>query len=344
MRHPAVIVASLLVVSCTSGETKPDFGYPHDDVLRINHLQMKGTHNSYHLRPDNPASPEWDYSHATLTEQLEKQGVRQFELDVHYKAEEKRFEVYHVPTLDDRSTCPVFKDCLRELLTWSNAHPGHHPLFVFLEPKDDIDQEPDVIRGHYDELDAEILSVWGRDRIITPDDVKGSFATLKEAVLAQRWPTLAESRGKILFVFLDGDHTPGSHQYEYTHGNKDLNGRVMFVYSDDTSDPYSAILSLQNPVRDEAATRQAAKDGFIVRTMSDDSVEARKDGVRTELDAALSGAAHIISTDFPIETTVPGYFLDLKDGTPTRCNPVSAPSVCSGSAIESADRLRPFSK
>jgi hypothetical protein len=343
MRHLTAAFLSLAVLSCADGgPSRPDFGYPLDDVLRINHLQMKGTHNSYHLRPENPAVPDWDYSHTTLTEQLEKEGVRQFELDVHYNAEERRFETYHIPSLDDRSTCPIFKDCLRELLTWSDAHPGHHPLFVFIEPKDDIDQEPNVIYGHYDELDAEFLAVWPRDRIITPDDVKGKHATLKEAVLAKEWPTLGESRGKIVFVFLASDIEPGQHQYEYTHGEKDLNGRVMFVYSDTTDAPFAAILSRQDPIRDDAQIREEVAQGFIVRTMSDDSIDDRKAGKRDELDAAIAGAAQIISTDYPVDGPSPGYWLDLKGGTPTRCNPVTAPANCTSEAIESADHLQPI--
>ena len=54
-----------------------------DHLLRLNHLQMKGTHNSYHLRPDPLVAPDWDYDMPTLTEQLTVHGVRQVELDVH---------------------------------------------------------------------------------------------------------------------------------------------------------------------------------------------------------------------------------------------------------------------
>ena len=342
MRRSVALASSLLLAACTpEGGTRPDFGYPLDDVLRVNHLQMKGTHNSYHLRPEKPAVPDWDYEHVTLTRQLEEQGVRQFELDVHWKAEERRFEVYHLTGLDDRTTCLAFKDCLQELLAWSNAHPGHHPLFVFVEPKDDLpDQPPDIIYGHYDDLDAEVLAVWPRERIITPDDIKGTRSTLAEAIRTDGWPTLGESRGKIVFTFLDTDREPGQHHYEYTHGNKDLNGRVMFVVSK-IDDPYAAVLSLQDPVRDDEATRQAVAQNFLVRTMSDDSIEARQQGKRTELDAALAGAAHMISTDYPVDGIIPGYFLDLAGGTPSRCKPVSAPAVCTSDALESPERLTP---
>src|SRR5882672_3006444 len=65
---------------------------PADD-LRLNQIQVIGTHNSYHVA----AAPAvktligslrkgWveqiDYTHRPLTEQLEKLGIRQVELDV----------------------------------------------------------------------------------------------------------------------------------------------------------------------------------------------------------------------------------------------------------------------
>ena len=39
------------------------------------------------------------------------------------------------------------------------------------------------------------------DRVITPAQVRGDFATLPEAV---EWPTLAQARGKVLFALDDG--------------------------------------------------------------------------------------------------------------------------------------------
>jgi len=64
------------------------------DKLRLNQIQVIGTHNSYHLAPE-PASMEamakvvgverikgWDYTHRPLPEQFIRLGIRQIELDV----------------------------------------------------------------------------------------------------------------------------------------------------------------------------------------------------------------------------------------------------------------------
>src|SRR5688572_23467590 len=116
----------------------PTFDYPLDDVLRLNHIQTKGTHNSYHIQPDNQI-PEWAYTHAPLDVQLGEQGVRKVELDIHYNNDTGAFEVYHVPLLDEKTTCRLLTDCLKVMKAWSDAHPAHHTIFIQIEPKDGFD-------------------------------------------------------------------------------------------------------------------------------------------------------------------------------------------------------------
>ena len=52
------------------------------EPLRINHIQVLGTHNSYHIKPFGPTVRAYDYTHEPLDIQAESFGVRQFELDV----------------------------------------------------------------------------------------------------------------------------------------------------------------------------------------------------------------------------------------------------------------------
>ena len=90
----ATAVAAALA-GCTAGddqvdagppEPEPTFDYPLDDVLRLNHLQAKSTHNSYHIEGEESGIPDWAYTHAPLDVQLGEQGVRHFELDL-YRSE-----------------------------------------------------------------------------------------------------------------------------------------------------------------------------------------------------------------------------------------------------------------
>ncbi|MBK6534836.1 MAG: hypothetical protein IPF99_36450 [Deltaproteobacteria bacterium] len=130
---------------------------PMDDALRMNHLQAKGTHNSYHLRPAI-VGPDWDYSQAPLDEQLQSQGVRALELDIRWDARCGRFRVFHLPILDPRSTCDLFTDCLGVVRRWSDAHPSHHPLFLQIEPKDAWDAP--TTEQRMTAMETEILSVF----------------------------------------------------------------------------------------------------------------------------------------------------------------------------------------
>ena len=187
-RRPALLVLCVLLAGCglerkvsqrddlpAAAEAKQsvfpvDYGYSRDDELRINHLQVKGTHNSYHRRPAFSLVSEHNYEQAPLDVQLGEYGVRAVELDIHPSS--RGYEVYHLPVIDSRSTCALLVDCLAVLKSWSDSNPGHHPLFVWIEPKDEFG------RGVFDmdALDAEILSVWPEGRLVTPALVKGDQA------------------------------------------------------------------------------------------------------------------------------------------------------------------------
>lgn len=305
-----------------AGPAPVPFDYPKDDVLRVNHLQAKGTHNSYHVYTEGSTVPDWMYTHAPLDVQLSEQGVRQFELDTRYMPDSDRFEVFHLGIIDEGTTCRVFVDCLSALRGWSAHFPGHHPIFVMIEPKD---APPDPgAEEYFSKLEAEILSVWPRENILTPDDVKGGSATLRDAVLEKGWPTLGAARGKILFFVNNTD----VFRDPYTHGGVDLDGRLMFVESS-PDDPFAAVLILNDAAGDEAAIKAGVEAGFIVRTFADGAPM----GDPAARDQALATGAHTVSSDFPVPDES-GYSLEIPGGTPSRCNPLIAPAGCASRDIE----------
>ncbi|MCA9450350.1 MAG: hypothetical protein KC931_24720, partial [Candidatus Omnitrophica bacterium] len=114
------------------------------EILRLNQIQVIGTHNSYHLRPQEPlfsqvkavypSAKDWDYSHLPLEEQLAN-GVRSFELDLYHTP--TGFQVFHVPEYDKESTCPLFLDCLEGVRRWSEENPTHVPISFLLELKEE---------------------------------------------------------------------------------------------------------------------------------------------------------------------------------------------------------------
>jgi hypothetical protein len=75
----------------------------------------------------------------------------------------------------------------------------------------------------------------------------------------------------------------------------------------------------------------------VVRTRADaDNVEPFA-GDTARRDAALAGGAQLVSTDYPAPVQGVDYVMDVPGGTPSRCNPVTAPSDCSASDIENPD-------
>jgi hypothetical protein len=150
-----------------------------DRCLRLNQVQVIGSHNSYHIRPEEPL---WsllkgfdptlgiglDYTHSPLPEQFANQGVRQIELDVFAdpagglydqrvvlpivglpadsgipELEQPGFKVMHVQEVDFLSNCGwTLVQCLQQVKSWSDANPRHLPLAILIELKDGPIEDP----------------------------------------------------------------------------------------------------------------------------------------------------------------------------------------------------------
>jgi hypothetical protein len=335
MKHPALKNKSLgigllvfLAVACThrTEECAPsDFDYPLDSDLAFQDLQTKGSHNSYHLETTDGLIPEWEYSHAPLSTQLATQGIRQLELDLYYQEQLDLLEVLHVPVLDPSSTCETFTDCVLEIATFSKSNPAHHPLMVLLEIKDTNDADQRTL----DHIETVLQETMGPDLLVLPKNVQGDHPNLKTAVEEQGWPDLGSLRGKTLFVL----HNTGSLREMYTeNGTSD---RLMFPdASGDQTHSFAAVHSLNNPFDDFEKIQALVNDNHLVRTRADSNLEEGRDGDNSRFLAALASGAHFISTDFPIPTEGFDYWVQIPDGTPSRCNPISAPALCTSEDIE----------
>jgi hypothetical protein len=373
----AVAMATLLAAACSSSAktstpststTAParavePKSYPLDGTLRLNQIQVLGSHNSYHGQPfpkvldairavGAAGAASLDYSHRPLAQQFPL-GVRQLELDVWSDPDggkyaqpsllksldlplpdpkvmdEPGFKVIHQADIDTNSTCLTFVLCLDAVKKWSDANPGHVPIMIDVEMKD-----TSVTPATFDALDAEIRSVLQPDDLITPDLVRGDDPSLGHAVSTRGWPTLGAVRGRVMFM-LDND---GFAKVEL-QGHPSLRGRILFTSSTPGADD-AAVTKLNDPIADAAKIKAALAANMLVRTRADaDTVQARADDT-TMRDAALSGGAQFVSTDY--ETPDPRlgpYVVKIPGGTPARCNPVTAPSNCTPADIENPDAL-----
>ena len=302
--------------------------------LRMNQMQVIGTHNSYHVRPKEPLFSQvkavypdavgWDYTHAPLDVQLER-GVRSFELDVYH--DPAGTKVLHVPQFDTGSTCRTLVEGLETVRAWSEKNPTHVPVIILVELKDEPVSQTRVPILPFDEaaldqLDREIRSVFDSEHLLSPDDVRQDAATLSEAIRTIGWPLLDAVRGKVMLVL----HARGLHAERYTDGRPSLEGRAMFLESQEGK-PYASVFIRNNP-HDQSIGRLVKEGGYIVRTRADSGLGQGIRGDTTRRDAALASGAHIVSTDFPAGEAHPdsGYIVTLPGSVPARPNPINGPA------------------
>lgn len=297
---------------------------------KMNQIQVIGTHNSYHKRPQYLSwakeyakqTKDWDYEHLPLDLQLNN-GVRSFELDIHNTPE--GWKVMHVPKFDEASTCANLQECLRTIREWSDQNPWHVPISVLIEWKDEgpvIDKRITVpTKQDVERIEEDILAVWSKERIITPDSVRGDFKTLEEAILNKGWPTLKQSRGKIMFIF----HNRSELRDFYLEGHPNLEERLMFVNSY-PGKPYSATVIIDNPFHEEIPAW--VQKGYFVRVFGGNPKSQKPDRIKLKDDKAFSCGAQVISTDNPPGEPHPetGYLTIFPDGSTVRWNPINGPT------------------
>lgn len=302
------------------------------------------------MQKDSANASKIDYEHIALNKQLDL-GLCNLEIDVY--ADEKGgrfahpkglemvkqppyntdgvmdkpgFKVLHIPELDFRTQFSTLADGLQQLKRWSDAHPNHYPIFITLEAKDaavkttDADQTNKLTAAVFTELDQTIRDNLGTKNILTPDMVRGTHATLNDAVTHGNWPTVKMARGKFLFILDD----KGSKRDLYMQGHPSLKGRAMFVNAEPGT-PEAAWMIRNNPKDEEIP--KLVKSGYIIRTRADaDTQQARKNDY-SDFEAAEKSGAQIITTDYYLKSThfKSDYSVSFPGGKYLRPDPVFVP-------------------
>jgi hypothetical protein len=330
------------------------------------HIAPDGAIRELLLSRNPQRAQSLDYTQPSLAEQFSKQGIRQIELDVYadpkgglFSApaaraivralgkdpgadpnsggalEQPGLKILHVPDIDFRTTAATFVAALKQIRTWSQANRRHVPILVLVELKGDalpgMPTHPVPFgKPEVDSVDAEILSVFGKGEILTPDLVRGNFNTLPEAIKTQGWPRLDEVRGLVMFA-LDNE---GSVRDRYLEGHPALRGRLMFA-TVKPEDPAAAWFKINDPIKDYDRIKKLVSQGFLVRTRADaDTVQARKNDV-TQRDKALSSGAQFVSTDYAVpDRRLSDYSVHLPGGKIARSNPVSGDASWSDLDLE----------
>lgn len=124
--------------------------------------------------------------------------------------------------------------CLDDIRTWSDAHPGHYPITLFLDKKQAWSPASQGRRPA--DLDRLVESSLGQ-KLYKPAEFKGAHATLREAAKGGAWPSRDALKGRVL-IALTGGQT-GKHnqtQNEYVQDRRDNAALFMAVDTDETKD------------------------------------------------------------------------------------------------------------
>ena len=319
--------------------------------------------DSLGLLPSQFSPTGLDYTHIPIEQQFNDYTIRGLELDFYndplggqfyYRQgfsligesdkiesqiealKQPGFKILHIPDFDFNTNYITFIDALTATYNWSVSHPNHLPIFINIETKEET--VGDALPGlpgltlsipydasACDKMDEEIKSVFGTnlDKVITPDDVRGTYSTLEEAALAKNWPQLSVARNKVVFIM------QGAAESLYKVGHASLQGRAMFVYSDPGT-PEAAFVVKNNSTSSKIQIQQLVAQGYIVRTRSDAGTEEARNGDYTDMNNAFESGAQITSTDYyraDSRAGTPGwtdFHVKFPNGELARINPISA--------------------
>jgi hypothetical protein len=277
------------------------------EQIQINQLRYLCTHNSYKQGLHNPAKffynyiipyaigKKSNYGYDNITQQLNI-GIRGFEFDLYYaeNEDEYRFECYHNSWLETNSSVVDFEKGLEEIKMWSEYNPNHMPIFITIEPKDNVplDKAKGLGKVELETLDDLILEYFP-DKVITYSQMLNGFGDFQEMREANGYIKLEDCIGKFVFLL---------HEYENFEEYIDIpaENRVMIPLVWASSLKENKYLDLTCFAQDHDYNHPEKLDplieeNYIVRTRLD--IYPKYEFETTE--ARLDTGAQLVCTDYP---------------------------------------------
>lgn len=275
-----------------------------DPSIRLNEVQFLASHNSYKklgsgigkffvgLGDSFQEARALQYSYHPLTYQLE-QGVRSFELDVRLR--QNKFELTHVPLVDNSSTAVDFRLALEEIKLYSQHNPNHLPLLILLEFKTDwmmLDPFLQTITQEHLEIFDSMLEEIFAETLFTPRDMFEEDTTLRETITTTGWPAIQSLLGKVVFIM----HPSDTFVPLYYSMDESLSTQNMFLGTsiDTYQEDYASFIVHNDP--NFYDIRPLVAENFIVRTRLDASLELYEH----QWENGIASGAQILSSDFTI--------------------------------------------
>ena len=319
--------------------------------VKMNQLQVMGSHNSYHREVSdaekkiqvgqNPGAVDLWYSHAPLGQQLEDQNVRQLELDLFpdpngglytYPLIRKiaglpaltdpelakpGIKVMHIVDVDYNTVCRSFKQCLQQVKTWSDAHPHAAPIAISLELKQ---SDPAIVAQG-----GVKAPPWDAGNLNSIDaEIRSVFSEqqlLSPDDVRKPGLTLEQSvttkgwptlkNAAGKVMFYFDNGGPGAIRDLYREGKPNLEGRAVFTRGAE-GEADAAITQVNDPRgAGTAEIQRLVKKGYLVRTRSDEPLSTIRNNEFSRVGVALGSGAQFVSTDFPVAGMASRYDSDF---------------------------------
>ncbi len=291
-----------------------------------------------HLTIDADKAAELEYTHEPLWRQLDEQSVRLLKFDVFadpkgglftYRAGlnlmrveprasdpamyEPGFKVLRIPHIDFETHCSTLVQGLSTVAEWSAANSHHVPILIVLAVRGPLEESSVPVSGQPlkcgpDELlalEKEIQSVFAREHVLIPDEVRSTASALRDAVLRRGWPEVEALRGRVLFG-LTGEPAVVA---RYCSLSESLAQRTCFPNSP-TDEPTAGWLQL--PPNSLRAITERVEEGFLVQTAA----------VPGEEESVLLSGAHYVGVKDPSRDA--GVLGRSPRRNPVRCSSLNA--------------------
>jgi hypothetical protein len=229
LRAASVVLGVMFALPSCQLEDEAGLGSSQHATTVLNELHLTASHNTYE-EPNTPNSPtvrqiKWHFRQQTDEEPENPTATMHLEIDIRGsipfaapQTPNTNWWVAHDPiTTEITPHCGaqggLLTDCLNSIESYHDNNPSHPFISIWIDVKTDwVTSGP--VQQTPSQLDQRISDRFGAGELFTPSDLCSTCTdtdpTLREAVVANGWPTDDALVGQIMFVLTAESNSTGN--------------------------------------------------------------------------------------------------------------------------------------